>query len=55
MTPDDGVVIMGKTNMHIKMISLTIPFSTTGHAYCHLVNFEFTGWVLIQNLQHDNL
>ena len=22
--------------------------------YCHVVNFEFTGWVQIQNLQHDN-
>ena len=21
--------------------------------FCHIVNFEFTGWVLIQNLQYD--
>ena len=21
--------------------------------YCHVVNIEFTGWVYIQNLQHD--
>ena len=32
MTPDDDVVIMGK-NEHA-YISLTIPSSTTGHAYC---------------------
>lgn len=22
---------------------------------CHVVKFEFTGWQLIQNSQHDNL
>ena len=22
---------------------------------CHVVNFEFTGWVYIQDLQHDTM
>ena len=27
----------------------------TQTSICHIVNFEFTGWVLIQNLQYENI
>ena len=48
-----SIYIIGPATVQ-NQIQNQILWSAYMYIYCHSVNFEFTGWVEIQSLQHDN-